>query len=891
MTMKNVKLGTKMGLGFGALIAITLALGVMAVWSMRDVRAGSTLLDHQLKTAMDELSANSITREELTGKRAQAGDEVAAASRDLAVAAVGKAKALASESIEKLSFASNAMIVGSGAAALIGIFIAFFMTRSITLPLRGAVEIANRMSLGDLTMDIEAGSTEETGQLIAAMKRTVESLREEAAFAEKIASGDLTGHIKPKSDKDVLAISMSSVVETLRSLAREASTLTQSAVEGKLYDRGNANGFKGGFREIVEGINKTIDSLVGHLDSMPAPAFIVDRDFGFRYVNKVAAELTGLSPQALIGSRCRDHFKTPDCGTERCATGQCMQRGHAVSGETSASPQGRHFDITYTGVPVKDMDGKVIGGLEIITDLTAIKAAQRVAKKQADYQAVEVDKLVVNLGKLCEGDLSIDATTAAGDDDTRIVEQNFRTINGALGKTVQAVGKLVQDADGLARAAVEGKLTTRADASAHLGDFRKIVEGVNHTLDAVIGPLTVAARYVDRISKGDIPPQITEEYKGDFNEIKQNLNVLIDAMNEVTSVATEIADGNLLIEVAERSARDTLMQALSSMVSGLTDVVGNIRTVSGQVTHGSQEMSVSAEQISQGATEQSASVEEVSSSMEQMAANIKQNSDNAQQTEKIALKAAGDARESGKAVEATVSAMKDIAGKISIIEEIARQTNLLALNAAIEAARAGEHGKGFAVVASEVRKLAERSQTAAAEINTLSASSVHIAEKAGDMLRRMVPDIQRTADLVQEINAASNEQSSGALQINKAIQQLDQVIQQNASSSEEMASMSEELLGQSEQLQSTISFFKIGAEKDGETMKPTRRGKPHSIGAPKPPSRYIPANADKRRDNAPTSKEAPTALLNLKAGTGKGIVMDLRKETRGDGEDAEFERY
>ena len=180
--------------------------------------------------------------------------------------------------------------------------------------------------------------------------------------------------------------------------------------------------------------------------------------------------------------------------------------------------------------------------------------------------------------------------------------------------------------------------------------------------------------------------------------------------------------------------------------------------------------------------------------------------DNAQQTEKIALKSAGDARESGRAVGETVTAMKDIAGKISIIEEIARQTNLLALNAAIEAARAGEHGKGFAVVASEVRKLAERSQAAAAEISKLSSSSVQVAEMAGQMLEKLVPDIQKTAELVQEINSASSEQNSGAEQINKAIQQLDQVVQQNAGVAEEMSSTSEELAAQAENLQSAMEF-------------------------------------------------------------------------------------
>jgi methyl-accepting chemotaxis protein len=222
-----------------------------------------------------------------------------------------------------------------------------------------------------------------------------------------------------------------------------------------------------------------------------------------------------------------------------------------------------------------------------------------------------------------------------------------------------------------------------------------------------------------------------------------------------------------------------------------------------------------------------------------MSSNIKQNADNAQQTEKIALKAATDAKEGGQAVTETVSAMKDIATKISIIEEIARQTNLLALNAAIEAARAGEHGKGFAVVAGEVRKLAERSQTAAAEISKLSRLIRRGGGEGGEMLTRIVPDIQKTAELVQEISAASNEQNSGADQINKAIQQLDQVIQENASATEEMASTAEELSSQAVQLQDIIGFFRTGNEKRGRRgrCRPTageegRRGQ----GAPAPDS-------------------------------------------------------
>jgi methyl-accepting chemotaxis protein len=281
--------------------------------------------------------------------------------------------------------------------------------------------------------------------------------------------------------------------------------------------------------------------------------------------------------------------------------------------------------------------------------------------------------------------------------------------------------------------------------------------------------------------------------------------------------ATAVANGDLTrkIELDRKDEIGELADAMNSMVDKLKDIVTEVTAGADNVAAGSTELSSSAESMSQGASEQAAAAEEASSSMEQMSSNIKQNADNAIQTEKIATKSAMDAAEGGKAVLQTVTAMKEIAGKINIIEEIARQTNLLALNAAIEAARAGEHGKGFAVVASEVRKLAERSQHAAAEIAHLSTSSVEVAEKAGDMLSKMVPHIQKTAELVQEISASCREQDTGADQINKAMQQLDQVIQQNASASEEMASTSEELSSQAEQLQAAIGFFNIGTSGSG----------------------------------------------------------------------------
>ncbi len=460
---------------------------------------------------------------------------------------------------------------------------------------------------------------------------------------------------------------------------------------------------------------------------------------------------------------------------------------------------------------------------------------------------------------------------AAGD---VTVEVRPKSEQDALGKSfvgvVESLRKLVAEAEMLAQAAMAGKLATRGNADQFQGGYRKIIEGVNHTLDAVIGPLNVAANYVERISKGDLPPQITDTYHGEFNGIKNNLNTLIAAMDEVTHAAEEIAQGNLTVSLRERSAQDKLMQALAAMVSGLIRTVTDIRSIAGEVAAASQAISTASVAVSNGASAQAASAEEASSSMEEMGSNIKQNADNAQQTDKIATKSAKDAQESGKSVVEAVAAMKEIASKISIIEEIARQTNLLALNAAIEAARAGEHGKGFAVVAAEVRKLAERSQKAAGEINQLSGTTVKVSEQAGEMLAKLVPDIQKTAELVQEITAASKEQDAGSEQINKALQQLEKVIQANASAAEEMASTTEELTGQSDQLVSALGFFRTGDAGHAGAVR--------SAGAK-------PAGSLAKLQDAVTQSAGVGARKAVKS----GVALKLRDN--GDRVDKEFERY
>jgi methyl-accepting chemotaxis protein len=356
------------------------------------------------------------------------------------------------------------------------------------------------------------------------------------------------------------------------------------------------------------------------------------------------------------------------------------------------------------------------------------------------------------------------------------------------------------------------------------------------------------------------------------------------SLGRAVSLAGAVADGDLnqTIPSASNDEIGDLMKSLNVMVEKLRQIVAEALTAARNVSAGSQELSASAEQLSQGATEQASSAEEASSSMEEMASNVKQNADNANQTEKIAAQSAKDAEASGVAVGRAVNAMQTIAEKITIVQEIARQTDLLALNAAVEAARAGEHGKGFAVVASEVRKLAERSQAAAAEIGTLSTESVKVAQEAGGMLSKLVPDIKKTAELVQEITAACREQDVGSAQINQAIQQLDKVGQQNASASEQVSSTSEELASQAEQLQSTISFFRIDHAIRNERAAPAPIDR--AVGQLRAKAATMAAADRGPKKPAPVRKP----VRALKAANGGGFAFDMHDGE--DDRDADFQR-
>ncbi|MFN3780258.1 MAG: methyl-accepting chemotaxis protein [Brevundimonas aurantiaca] len=396
------------------------------------------------------------------------------------------------------------------------------------------------------------------------------------------------------------------------------------------------------------------------------------------------------------------------------------------------------------------------------------------------------------------------------------------------------------------------------------------------SLQGMTRNLRATAAMADQIAVGDL--SVEPKPLSDKDILGQALQRMTLNLRTTAAIADEIAQGDLTVQPKPLSDKDTLGLSLQSMVERLRGVVADALSAADNVSSGSQELSATSEQMSQGATEQAAAAEQASASMEEMAANIKQNADNAAQTEKISRQSSRDAEASGEAVNRAVDAMRTIADKIGIVQEIARQTDLLALNAAVEAARAGEHGKGFAVVASEVRKLAERSQTAAAEISAVSGDTVKAAQEAGEMLQRLVPDIRKTAELVSEISAACREQDVGASQINEAIQQLDKVTQQNAGASEEMSATSEELAAQAEELQTSIAFFRTDSAGGRGGRAPARA-----------PARTSTFKAPAKSAARPVGKSASPAKspVHAQQARAQGFALDLTSGGA-DAEDMDF---
>jgi methyl-accepting chemotaxis protein len=636
-----------------------------------------------------------------------------------------------------------------------------------------------------------------------------------------------------KGDHEKMKQNINGIAVVLQKFEAELAKLVEFSRQGQLERRGDPTVFQGAYADILKGVNEMLDAILlpigegnrildqiaqGKIDELIAQTYKGDHEKMKQNVNGIAVVLRKF--QEELGKL-----------TEFSRQGQLDKRGDATAfqGAYGEVIKGVNQMLDAILIPIGD-------GNRILRLISGGNLRERVEIEcKGDHERMKqavngvhawLKNLIAFVTAIASGDMTAKMDKASDEDQ----------IHEWLMLLKSNIGNVVADADTLVKAAAEGKLTVRAEAGRHSGDYRRIVDGLNNTLEAVVGPLNVASAYIGHISKGDITSKITEKYNGDYNLLMQSINTLVD---------------------------------------NLTHFAVEVQSASEQVASGSEQSSATAQAMAQGASEQASSTEEASASMEEMSANIKQTAENARQTEKIAGQSSKDAQTSGDAVNKAVDAMQTIAEKITIVQEIARQTDLLALNAAVEAARAGEHGRGFAVVASEVRKLAERSQAAAGEISQLSASTVKAAQEAGQMLGRLVPDIKKTAELVTEISAACREQDVGADQINQAIQQLDKVTQQNASASEEMSATSEELSAHAEQLQSSVAFFRLDASASATV--------PHQ------------ATAAPRRAIPPAVRPKPAMVKSQASHSGpaknKGGGFALNLTSGGaDQRDAEFER-
>ncbi|MDP2152847.1 MAG: methyl-accepting chemotaxis protein [Methylotenera sp.] len=619
--------------------------------------------------------------------------------------------------------------------------------------------------------------------------------------ATRMATGDLSFTISlATNDRTSAMAAMSALQDRVKLLISDAAMLSKAAVEGKLSTRADASQHQGDFRKVVEGVNATLDSVIGPLN--------------------VAANYVDRISKGDIPAKITDTYNG-DFNTIKNNLNACIDAVNKMAADAAMLSEAAVDGRLATRADATQHQGdfrKIVEGVN--STLDAVISPLNVAAKYVD--------------DISKGNIPVKITGAYNGD--------FNTIKNNLNQCIDAVTLLVTDAAMLADAAKKGLLSTRADASKHYGDFRKVVDGVNSTLDDVIGPLNVAAEYVERISNGDIPVKITDSYYGDFNTIKNNLNQCIDAVNALVSDANMLADAASEGRITTRADAtrhqgdfrkvvegvNATLETIVAPIIAVKEAVETINTAAGEISSGNSDLSSRTEQ-------QASSLEETAASMEELASTVKQNAENAKQANQLAVAASGVAVKGGEVVSGVVSTMsainesaRKIEDIISVIDGIAFQTNILALNAAVEAARAGEQGRGFAVVAGEVRNLAQRSASAAKEIKELITDSVtkttegtKQVENAGKTMDEVVTSVKRVADIISEIAAASIEQSTGIDQVNTAVTSMDEVTQQNAALVEQAAAAAESLVDQANALSDAVSVFKLDEDTSQNKRTPS----------------------------------------------------------------------
>lgn len=620
-------------------------------------------------------------------------------------------------------------------------------------------------------------------------------------LAGRFSDGDFSAHIAlPVGDETSVAHSMQVLQRTLSKLSTETNRLAKAAIEGQLSTRAETAAFNGEFKRLVEGFNQTLDGVIVPLNV--AASYVADISKG-NIPDKITATYHG------------------DFNAIKDNLNHCIDAVNALIADANMLSEAAVAGRLSTRADASKHEGdfrKIVEGVNHTLD--AVISPLNVAAEYVDH--------------IAKGRIPAKITdTYRGD---------FNTIKNNLNQCIEAVNALIADTNMLSQAAVRGELSTRAEARQHEGDFRKIVEGVNATLDAVIVPLNMAASYVARISRGEIPALITETYHGDFNEIKRNLNTCIQAVNHLVEDSALLAqaakEGRIQVRADETKHTGDFRQVIAGVNQTLDLIVEPIKAVRQAVEAidtAASEIAAGNNQLSRRTEDQAASLEQTAASMEQFASIVKHNAENAQEANQLALTASGVAENGGAVVRQAIASMnamnesaQQIEDIIAVIDGIAFQTNILALNAAVEAARAGEQGRGFAVVANEVGALAHRSSVAAKEINGLISATVSNTydavkqvDHAGKTMEEVVSSVKKVSEIMRDISEASFEQSKGIEQVNQAITHIDEATQQNAALVEEAAAAAESMLDQAHQLNHAVQHFKLEQTAARQAQWPT----------------------------------------------------------------------